>query len=106
MAKEFKLNFTAEDINAKLNVIDGNSTYDTSTEVDTKINNSKVQPDFTQTDDTQADYIKNKPSISETVEESSSDLITSGAVYSAIQEAIGDIDTVINQINTLIDGET
>lgn len=49
---------------------------------------SSVQSDWNQTDTTADDYIKNKPIITNSVTQSSTDLITSGGVYAAIDEAI------------------
>lgn len=60
MATEYKLNYTASDINAKLSVIDGTKAYYDSTKVDERISESIVQSDYSQTDSTQPDYIKNK----------------------------------------------
>ena len=61
MVNEYELNYTASDINAKLGVIDGTKKYYNSDEVDEKIENLNTQSDFSQTDETKKDFIKNKP---------------------------------------------
>ena len=60
----------------------------------------QVQADYSQTDTSAVDYIKNKPEIVNEPIENSDALITSGAIY----ELIGDVDTVIAQINALVGG--
>lgn len=62
----------------------------------------QIQSDFMQNDDTQPDYIKNKPEITNEIEQDSRALITSGAIY----DLVGDIDSVISQINVLIGAES
>ena len=51
---------------------------------------TQVQSDWEQSDNTAPDYIKNKPTVSSTVSSGSTDLITSGGVYSYV-------DTMITQ---------
>lgn len=115
MATEYKLNYTASDINAKLSVIDGTKAYYDSTKVDERISESIVQSDFAQTDSTQPDYIKNKPEIDTEVAEGSEHLITSGGVYNALQNVGGSGDLTAGNLikiengvvsSTLGDGHT
>ena len=75
-----------------------------------------VQSDWSQTNNASDDFIKNKPVIDTTVTEDSSNLITSGAVYtaianetsaredseSAIQDEIDDIDDRVSDIEDVI----
>ena len=74
MAKEYRLNYTASDIDAKLSVIDGTKTYYTSEEVDERIRTSIPE-------------VPELPKIDETPIEDSENLITSGGVYEALQNA-------------------
>lgn len=76
MATEYRLNYTAFDIDAKLNVIDGTKTYYTSEEVDERISASIPE-------------IPKLPEIDEAPTENSENLITSGGVYEALQNAGG-----------------
>lgn len=75
MANEYKLNFTASDIEAKLSVIDGAKTYYSSEEVNEKIRTSIPE-------------VPELPKIDEIPTEDSENLITSGGVYKAIQNTI------------------
>lgn len=102
MATEYKLNYTASDINAKLSVIDGTKTYYDSTKVDEKISESIVQSDYSQTDSAQPDYIKNKPQIDTEVVAGSENLITSGGVYDALQNI--NIDYTAGDLIEIKDG--
>lgn len=70
MANEYRLNYTASDIDAKLGVIDGTKTYYASEEVDEKISASA-------------------PEIDDAPVEGSENLVTSGGVYDALQTAGG-----------------
>ena len=83
MATEYKLNYTASDINAKLDVIDGTKNYYTTADVDEKLE-EKQDVLIYDTEPT----------------DGSDNLLTSGTIYNVI----GDINTVIVQINTLIGG--
>lgn len=63
--------------------------YASKTYVDEVLNNiamtgGQVQADYTETDNTKASYIHNKPTIDEKVTEDSTNLISSGAVFEAI----------------------
>lgn len=57
------------------------------------------KPNFTQHDPTKGDYIKNKPKTTNEVTENSEDLITSGGVFAAISEMVGDINSILDYIN-------
>ena len=66
MANEYKLNYTASEINERLAMVD-------------------IQPDWLQDNKNQPDYIKNKPEVTTEVTENSDSIITSGGVYEALQ---------------------
>jgi hypothetical protein len=51
-----------------------------------EVNTNTIQSDWAQTDATKLDYIKNKPEIGVDIEENSSKLATSGAVFEAIKK--------------------
>lgn len=50
------------------------------------VSGGQVQSDYTETDNTKASYIKNKPTVDSIVTKNSVNLITSGAVFDAINE--------------------
>lgn len=52
------------------------------------------QSDWDQSDNTAPDYIKNKPGITDTATQSSTDLITSGGVYTIV----GNINAVLEEV--------
>lgn len=52
------------------------------------------QADWNQSDNTAPDYIKNKPGITDTATQSSTDLITSGGVYTIV----GNINAVLEEV--------
>lgn len=56
------------------------------------------QSDYSQTDSTQPDYIKNKPEVDTEVVEGSENLITSGGVYTALQNVGGSADYVAGNL--------
>jgi hypothetical protein len=51
-----------------------------------EVGTNAIQSDWAQTDTTKLDYIKNKPEIGDNIEENSSKLATSGAVFEAIKK--------------------
>lgn len=77
---------------------------------DFAITGEQVQADYLETDDTKASFIKNKPAVDSEVKEDSDSLITSGAVFKAIQNIelpeSGGTGTIPTKLSELDDDET
>jgi hypothetical protein len=64
------------------------------------------QPDWNQTDDTKADYIKNKPSVVQTTGDSETDIMSQKSVTDTIIKYTSDIDNRVSFLELVNEGNT